>query len=90
MPTWATRTVFSPDNDVVRDMHQIIGLNPPADKGFAERSPVNGVIGPDFNIVIDLNDARVGNFVIALAVGSITKAVTADHRTGMNDSLDRR
>ncbi len=27
----------------------------------------------------------MGNFVIALSVGSITKAVTADHRAGMND-----
>ena len=67
-------------------MHQIVGLNPPADMGFTEGSPVDGVIGSDFNIVIDLNNTRMGNFVITLAVGSIAKAVTANYRTRINDN----
>ncbi len=40
------------DDDVMRNMHQIVRFNPPADKGFAERRPVDGVIGTDFNIVL--------------------------------------
>ena len=67
------------DNDIVGDMDKIVGLNPPTDMSFAEGRHVYGIIGPDFNIIIDLNDARVRNFVIAFAVGSKTKAITANH-----------
>ena len=73
------------DDDIVRDMHQIVGLNSPSDEGFAEGGPVNGVVGTDFNIIIDLDDAGVGDFMIALAIGGIPKAISADHRAGMND-----
>ena len=67
------------DNNIVGNMYEIVGLNPSPDMGFAEGSPVYGIIGPNFNIIIDLNDARVRNFVIAFAVGSKTKAITANH-----------
>ena len=53
--------------------------------GLAESSPVYGIIGPDFNIVIDLNNARMRQLVIGVSIRRESKTVASDHRAGMND-----
>jgi hypothetical protein len=69
----------------VSDVNQVVGFNPLADVGFTEGPSVDGIIGPDLDIVIDLNNSRVRNFVITLAVRRKPETITSNHRTGMND-----
>ena len=45
------------DNDIVGNMNQIVDLDPFLDPGPAESGAVNGAVGADFDIVVDLHDA---------------------------------
>jgi len=41
--------------NIVCDVNQVICFYPLSDVGLAEGAPIDGIIGPDFNIVINLH-----------------------------------
>ena len=44
------------NDDIMSDMHQIVGLGPTLDPCLSKCSPINTVVGPDLHAVIDLDD----------------------------------
>jgi hypothetical protein len=51
-----------PDLDVVRDLDQVVDLRSGADARRPERSPVDGGVGADFDVIPRTTDPTCGNF----------------------------
>ncbi len=66
-------------------MHQIIGLDSPADMGFSESASVNGIVCADFHIIVNLHNSDMGDFMIACSIRSKTEAVASDNGSGMDN-----
>ena len=73
------------DHHIVGHMDQVVCFDPGLDPGLPEGCPVDGVVGPDFTVIINLDDPRLGNFDMTVPVLGKTEAVTADHRPAVND-----
>ena len=57
------------DDDVVADLDEVVDLGAAPDPRLAERSPVNGGSGADFDVVFDCHDAELLDLlVVAIAV----------------------
>ena len=65
-------------------MHEVVGLDTALDVGAAKSTPVDRVVGADLHIIVDLDDTRMGNFLIALAIRRIPESVAADHAARLN------
>ncbi len=50
-----------PDDHIMGDLNEVVDLDPPLDPGPAERAAVNRCVCPDFDIIIDLDIADLGN-----------------------------
>jgi hypothetical protein len=74
--------VFSDDN-VMRNLHEVIDLCPSTDQGAAECSPVDRAIGADLDIVFDFDNTHLRDFDPLIADSGVAKAVAADHNTGV-------
>ena len=72
------------NDDVVRDMHEVVYLGPLSDDGGAERGAVNGTVGPDLHVVVDDHVANLQHFAMAALVENIAVAVRADDRAGVD------
>ena len=77
--------VFS-DHHIVGDMNQIVCFYSPLDPGSSEGCPVDGVAGPDFDILVNLHDSDLGDFMIAAAIGNESISIAADYSAGMPDA----
>ena len=42
-----------PNDNVVRDMHEVVDLGAPADDGGPERTAVDRSVGPDLHVVLN-------------------------------------
>jgi len=49
------------DHHIMSHVDQVIGFNPGLDPGLAQGRPVNGIIGPDFAVIINLDNACLRN-----------------------------
>ena len=73
--------------NVVRYLHQVINLRAAADAGGTQRSPVDGRIGADFNVVFNLHPADLLYFLVLGAGPGETETVGADHHSRMKDDV---
>ena len=76
--------VFS-DDDIVGDLDEVIDFGTGLDPSAAESSTVDGDVGTDFNIVIDLDDAGLGNFHMATGGEFEAEAIAAEDGAAMDD-----
>ncbi len=67
------------------DVNQVVGLDPFLNPGFPEGRPVDGVQRPDLHIIVDADDAGVGNLMVSFAVRSEPEPVASDHGARMDD-----
>jgi hypothetical protein len=74
-----------PNHYIVGNLHQIIDLGPLLNPSAAKSRPVNGRIGADFHVIIDLDDADLGNLDMLAADRLKTKPITAQNRAAMDD-----
>jgi hypothetical protein len=65
-------------------MDQVVRFNPALNPGFPKGRPIDGVAGTDFNIIINLNNAKLRNFMVTSAIRNKSVSVTADDGSRMN------
>ena len=76
--------VFSND-DIVGDLDEVIDFGTGLDPSAAEAGTVDGDVGTDFNIVVDLDDAGLGNFHVATGGEFEAEAIAAEDGAAMDD-----
>ena len=72
------------NHHIVCDMDQIVCFYPSLNPSPAESRPVDGVACTNLDVIIDLDGARLGDFVVALALRYIPIPITSDHRPRVN------
>src|SRR5438067_231322 len=72
------------NNNIVRDLHQVIYFRAFSDGGRPEGAAVNGDIGPDFDIVLDYNTADLRHFAMFSLVHNVAKTVRANDGSSMD------
>ena len=73
------------NNDVVRDLHEIVDLNAFLDPSPTESSPINGCVCPDLNVVVNLDNSELRNFLVTAFDEFEPKTVRADYCTAVNN-----
>jgi hypothetical protein len=73
------------DRDVVADLDQIVDLGPTSQPALAERRPVDGRVGPHFDILLDHNPADLWKLLISTGGRCESKPITADDSPRMDD-----
>ena len=75
------------DGDVVSDLDEIIDLRAHSDMSPAETASINGGIGANFGVVINLDVAGMGDFNMTSGFGIevVSEAVRADDSSAVND-----
>src|SRR5437899_2288375 len=74
-----------PDYYVVRDLHEIVDLYALLNPGPAKTSAVDGRVRADFDIVIDLDNPELRNFLVLVIHHLKSKTVRADHHAAVNN-----
>ena len=74
-----------PNHDVVRDLDEVIDFCTCLDPGPAEPGAINGSVGSDFNVIVDLNDAHLWNFLVLAFDKFEPEAVRSNDDTAVND-----
>ena len=69
----------------MRDLHQIINLHTLLDPGPAKPCAINSCVRADLDIVVDLNDAELRNFLVTAIDHFETKPISSDHSAAVND-----
>jgi hypothetical protein len=77
--------------DVVRYLDQIVNLDAILDPGFSKTGTINGNIGTYLNIIAQLDNAQLHNFLPgSICIRRVAKAVTTNHGTIMdNDTVPK-
>ena len=70
---------------VMPNLDKVVDLGALAYPGYPEPPPVNGCIGSDFNIIINLDKPEVFNFPVCLPVKFETKPIRTKNCPGMYD-----
>src|SRR5438552_12338641 len=73
------------DDDVMRHLHKIIDFNAFLNPGSTEPRAVDGGIGADLDIVIDLHDAHLRNLCVLSVDDLESETVGSDDHSAMND-----
>ena len=73
------------NNDVVRDLHEIVDLNAFLDPGPTESSAIDGCVCPDLNVVVNLDNSELRNFLVTAFDEFEPKTVRADYCTAVNN-----
>src|SRR5437899_3231380 len=81
----AAQTGIFPDYYVVRDLHEIVDLYALLNPGPAKTSAVDGRVRADFDIVIDLDNPELRNFLVLVIHHLKSKTVRADHHAAVNN-----
>ena len=50
---------------VVGDLHEIINFGPLPNQGAPKPRPINAAVSPDFYIILEFDNANLGNFLMA-------------------------
>jgi len=74
-----------PDGDVMADLYQIIDLDPLLNPSATNGGTVNGGIGPDLHVVVDLDDPYLRDLEVILRRMGKTESIGANDDTGMDD-----
>ena len=78
--------IFSNDH-VVAYVHLVICLNTPLYPCLPKSGPINAVIGPEFHMVIYLNNTELGNLYVDGSLANKSETITSDYTTGMDNYL---
>src|SRR5690349_5427797 len=65
------------DDHVMCDLNEIINFDSLLNPGSAKTCPIDRRIGPDFDVIINLNDPDLGNFLISSVDNFEAEAVCA-------------
>ena len=77
-----------PDYDVVRDLHQIIDLRSFLDPGSAKPGSIDRRVRADLNIIVDLHDADLRDFLVPARFHLEAETVGTDHHPAVkNDAV---
>jgi len=77
-------TIFS-NPDIVGNLHQVVNLGSLPNHCLIKPSPINGHVGPNFNILFDHNRANLRNLLIDSIDLVESETVSPYHSTAMND-----
>src|SRR6478735_11527522 len=69
----------------MRDLHQIINLHTLLDPSPTKPRAINSCVRADLDIVVDLNNTELLNFLVAAIDHFETKAVSSDNSAAVND-----
>src|SRR6056297_385191 len=67
------------------DMHLVVGFHPLTNPCPAKGCPIDGIAGPDLDIIFNLHDPHLRDFKMRIAVRYKPIAVAAYHRAGMDN-----
>ena len=73
------------DDDVMRDLHEVIDFRPFLDPGAAEAGAINRRIGSDFHVVVHLHDADLGDFHVPPFRELETETIAAKDGAAVDD-----
>src|SRR5215216_7508783 len=73
------------DHDVVRNLHEIVDLDALLNPRAAKPRTINSCVRADLDVVVDLDDAELLNFLVTAIDHFETKAVSPDHSAAVND-----
>src|SRR5205814_7233409 len=73
------------DHNVVRDLHKIVDLCSLLNPGSAKTGAIDGRVGADLDIIVDLYNSKLLNFFLAAIDHLESKSVGANYRTAVND-----
>src|SRR4030095_6944949 len=76
--------IFS-DHDVVRDLYEIVDLNALLDPCPAKPRAIHGGVCADLDVVVDLDNSELLNFLVAAIDDFETKAVSSDNSASVNN-----
>ena len=70
---------------IVAKLDLVIYFYTVIDDRIADGTPVNGGVGANFHVIADAYAAQLGDFQVGILIPDKSKAIGADHRTGMQD-----
>src|SRR5690242_2913856 len=76
---------MAPNDDVVRDMDQVVYLCPFPNDSRAQRTTINSGIGADLDIIADHDIAKLKHFAVAAFVEDVAEAIRSDDSARMNN-----
>jgi hypothetical protein len=68
-------------------MHLVVRFNTSLNPCLAKGGPVNAVIGPDLDIIVNLNNAALRDLDRNSTVSNKTEPITPDYRSGVNNNI---
>ncbi len=71
------------DGRAVSDRDEISEFGATPDAGFAYGGPLNCAIAADFNVILEYNDAVLGNFVVFARMCGVAESIIADDHACM-------
>src|SRR5262245_53655522 len=73
------------DDDVVRNLDEVIDFRAASDDGRTERAAIDGDIRADFDVVINDYISNLRHFLMRALIEDIAEAVRANDTAGMNE-----
>ena len=73
------------DHHVVRDLHKIINLHPLMNPGAAEARAINRRIRSDLDVIVNLDNPKLRDFLLLAIDHFETESVGADYCPAVND-----
>src|SRR4029077_18386521 len=70
----------------MRDLHQIINLHALLDPRPAKPRAIDRRVCADLDVVVDLNNSKLLDFLVAAINHFETKSVSSDHSAAVNDT----
>src|SRR5437660_5071903 len=74
------------DHNVVRNLDEVVDLDSFLDPSPAEARAINGCVGADFHVVVDLNDSDLRNFLVSSLDEFEPETIRTDNRAAVNDN----
>ena len=75
------------DFDVMGDHDLIVDFDVAFDDGFSETGAIDGGICSDLDVIVDLDDAGLGNFNQSIGTWNKSETVGTDDDSGVDDAL---
>ena len=90
-PDLPAEQVVLADPVVVADHDEVVDLGPLAQDGRLEGSPVDRAVGPDLDVVVDLDRADLGGFDVPAVDHFVSEPVGTEHRARVDlDAVAQR
>src|SRR5271156_5762484 len=72
------------NGDVVSYLHKVINFDFRRDTGNAQRSPIDGGVGADFDVITNFDGADLRKFPMPAVTENVAESVTSNHSAGMH------